>query len=294
MRAQPDHGQGPKLPALDSPIVRFLKFTRKAAPPEAFPADLPVTVASLGPLTIASTPVEMTTAMAARLYGIAGFDRTRLAFLGLTDEYASYNTTPEEYVEQEYAGASTIWGPREGPLLACELARLQTSTEEIDRDIPAQEFYIGKKTGKFGPKFCGDARGHPDELLEPILLDATGRPARRLPWFRWEEPAPREDFEQTAARRVSVQVNGGAGWELRTDDTGTELITTLLDFRSMASKKRVWAALWIGSLLHDPPPAGDEYRICVAWTGAGAPPQICSKPFTPATLIGREPLEPGP
>ncbi|HEY7862541.1 MAG TPA: neutral/alkaline non-lysosomal ceramidase N-terminal domain-containing protein, partial [Thermoanaerobaculia bacterium] len=105
MRAQPDHGQGPKLPALDSPIVRFLKFTRKAAPPEAFPADLPVTVAKLGPLTVASVPLEMTTAMAARLYGVAGFDRTRLAFLGLADEYASYNTTPEEYVEQEYAGA---------------------------------------------------------------------------------------------------------------------------------------------------------------------------------------------
>jgi neutral ceramidase len=294
MRAQPDNGQGPKLPALDSPIVRFLKFTRKAAPPEAFPKDLPITLATMGPLTFASVPVEMTTAMAHRLYGVADLDRPRLAFLGLSNEYASYNTSPEEYVEQEYTGASTIWGPREGPLLACEMARLKASTEEIDRDIPPQEFYIGAKTSKFGPKFCGDARGHPDELLEPILLDATGRPARRLPWFRWEEPRPRDDFAEIAARRVSVQQNTGTGWEQRTDDAGTELITTLLDFKSMTNKKRVWAALWIGSLLHDPPNPAGEYRFCVTWTGTNPPPPSCSKPFTPAALSGREPIEAAP
>ena len=76
---------------------------------------LPFQIFRIGPLAIAGIPGEMTvqagrrleTALLAKLSPL-GIQRVILT--GLANEYSGYITTPEEYVSQQYEGASTLFG----------------------------------------------------------------------------------------------------------------------------------------------------------------------------------------
>src|SRR5206468_2296800 len=65
--------QGPKVPALDSRILRDIKLTGTFAPPKKFPRFLPVTYAEIGRLSLGAIPVEMSTTQALRIR--MGFER---------------------------------------------------------------------------------------------------------------------------------------------------------------------------------------------------------------------------
>jgi hypothetical protein len=137
VRGQPSRGQGVKLPALDSSLVREAKFTQCLAPDADFPRHLPVTFARLkalekekGALDVVAVPVELTVAMGYRIRRNLDLNPNRSVLIGLATEYASYTATPEEYEAQEYVGASTMWGPEEGLVLGCAL-------EQAEATLPA-------------------------------------------------------------------------------------------------------------------------------------------------------------
>lgn len=78
------------------------------------PSILPAQLAKIGSLVIAGVPTELTTMAGRRLKAML---RTKfgqnvtVAVAGLSNEYADYTATKEEYGAQRYEGSSTIFGP---------------------------------------------------------------------------------------------------------------------------------------------------------------------------------------
>jgi neutral ceramidase len=315
-RGQPHRGQGPKLPAFDSSLLREVRFTDCFAPPGIFPRELPVTFARLGVLSIATVPVELTVTMGYRIQQSLHLDADKSLLIGLANEYANYSTTPEEYEAQEYVGASTIWGPQEGQVLGCALDRARQMLPASPRDAvtePETPVKPGVQPEEpFGLAFAGDPRRLADEELGRILLDKTARPARHLPWFRWTElppvPAPadahRDAFAGATARRVEIQERGSDGqWHPRgtlngpDDDTGINLLTMLMDGSKFNSKGEAqWAAIWAADLF-ETVNAG-TYRFHVTATRSNLESdrrgvaEVCSEEFTPPLPDSSQPPAP--
>ncbi len=260
VRDRPRHGQGPKLPALDSAYVRTLKLTSVIFKLADFPPSLPLSVVALGRLTIAAIPAEASTFVGARIRGaLAGNDSPAepdlVQLVGLANEYASYVASHDEYVRQDYMGASTLWGPDEGAFFACRLAALRDGGVPYPPGSPRitltyhpgpAEKEVGDKE-PFGPSFCGDMRAAPDEELEDILVESgPGKsPARNLPWFSWNEAARDsgggaghgtvpDDFRATSCRVVTIDQMRSGEWTpwvangTPDDGAGSGFVTTLL------------------------------------------------------------------
>ncbi|KAG6693140.1 neutral ceramidase 2-like [Carya illinoinensis] len=114
------------------------------APYDWAPSILPVQILRIGQLVILSVPGEFTTMAGRRLRdavktvltsgGSGEFDNNvHIVISGLTNTYSQYVTTFEEYQEQRYEGASTLYGPhtldaycQEFKKLAAALIRGQT------------------------------------------------------------------------------------------------------------------------------------------------------------------------
>ena len=205
-----------------------IKLTNLIAPPESFPDSLPVSWALLGPLTLAAVPAEATTAAGLEIRRALDLKAGRSALIGLANEYISYATTPAEYAAQDYAGASTLWGPYEAPFLGCSLAGLKavvtsgsTSTGEPGAGVHARArrrrdgVYRGAEPDSpFGPELAGERREAADEGLERVLIDELGRPVRYLPRFEWEEILETKDFDFAASRDRTIEIQelkDGAG-----------------------------------------------------------------------------------
>lgn len=79
------------------------------------PEILPFQVFRIGSLAIAGIPGEMTVQAGRRLEAaikgaMAPLGIKHVLLTGLANEYSGYITTPEEYVSQQYEGASTLYG----------------------------------------------------------------------------------------------------------------------------------------------------------------------------------------
>jgi len=279
IRDRPLPGQGVKQPALDSQVVRALRFTSMFAPPEVFPDAIPLVLADLGDLRLAVVPAELTTAQGHALRRTLGnAPRGSLEIVGLANEYVSYASTADEYVAQDYAGASTLWGPLEGPFLACRLREL-AGRAEIPRDgrVAEQQFWPGPKPReRFGPAFAGGT-DRPDAGLEKVLLDARGLPERRLPWFAWGEEGSTGAWLAPGVRHVAIWEAGSGAWRplvvpptgAPEDDRGPGLITLQLGGGR-------WSAIWLSGL--ERPGPGPFAFVAVTAKGE----LRCSVPF-PAT-----------
>jgi neutral ceramidase len=80
------------------------------------PPILPVQVLRIGSLAIVAQPTEITTMAGRRLRStvltnLAGSGVTHVVIAGLSNAYASYVTTREEYAKQHYEGAGVHFGP---------------------------------------------------------------------------------------------------------------------------------------------------------------------------------------
>jgi hypothetical protein len=317
VRSQPQKGQGPKLPGLDSSLLRNLKITDLIAPPGDFPAHLPVTYARLGPLAIGAFPVELTSTMGYRIRRSLGVDPpspspTRFVLVGLANSYSSYVSTPDEYFAQDYVGASTMWGPHEGLALGCGLENLVRATGGQPRtDFPSVVFHPGPPSlYPLGPAFTGDFRTYPTEELNEVLLDTEGRPAVDLPWFSWKEKvagcktASNEgcaDFPSASSRSVVMETWNGTNWTTRAvssefdvdhtplpqppykagspppDDDNGNNLLTLL-MDASDPPNRTWAAVWAASLFEQPLPQNLPFHFRVSWRGSTQ--ALCSAAVT--------------
>jgi neutral ceramidase len=245
---EPKDGQGPKLKAFDSKLLRGIPLTDLIGPPETFPSTLPVSTVSLGncskTFSVVAFPAELTTAMGHEIREKLHLEHGKVEIIGLANEYASYVTTAAEYAAQDYAGASTIWGPSEGAFLGCTLSNLLGEKSKLTASVPEVVFRPGlRPISRFGPELCGERRAAVDEELHKILVDASGRPARSLPTFTWTEvlDSKRLDFQAVAGRRVEMRELRDGKWETRTftppgnvtkqedDDRGDNFVTLLVD-----------------------------------------------------------------
>lgn len=289
-------GQGVKVPALDLPsipLLKALKLTHLLSPASDFPSDLPVSILRLGPVSIGTIPVEMSTAMGRRLRdSLQKLEAPRtFVLVGLANEYLSYVTTPEEYDAQEYEGASTVFGPRTGPVIVRFLEILAGRKPPRPSLVSAVSFRAGPPpTMPFGPAMPGLSRDSFDEGLETLMPDATGRLAARPPRFEWEEEAA-DDWKATS-RRITILEETPSGFRPRRDDIGIDddrgvhLLTVLADGTS--PKGRRWAVLWLF-----PKDASSERRhLFRVEPVKGAP--ICSAPFNLAALPASSPPPPLP
>lgn len=97
------------------------------------PKDLPMQILRLGQLVILVVPTEMTTMAGRRLrthlktkmvqLGLIGDDGV-VVIAGLSNGYADYTVTYEEYQAQRYEAASTIYGPHQLNAYIQEFSRL--------------------------------------------------------------------------------------------------------------------------------------------------------------------------
>jgi len=103
---QVDNGHGPK------PIVLHLG---KMNPP-IMTSFLPLQILKIGNVGIVGIPGEITTMAGRRLRetcatALKEYNITDVVLTGYANEYSQYITTKEEYDEQHYEGASTLFGP---------------------------------------------------------------------------------------------------------------------------------------------------------------------------------------
>jgi hypothetical protein len=193
----------------------------------------------------------MTTAQGFRIRRDLGDVAGRFHLVGLANEYASYASTCDEYAIQDYMAASTIWGPKEGETLGWALETLRGAAPAQARRVPRRTLRPGPASPakrEFGPEFLGDARLHPDDELEEVLLGRDGTPRRDLPAIAWTEPAARDPFVAGRLRRIEVQEKRPDGsWHCVDDDEGENLVTVVMDGSRKGETR--WAAIWLGPLL---------------------------------------------
>ncbi|KAK4481366.1 hypothetical protein RD792_012253 [Penstemon davidsonii] len=110
------------------------------------PAVLPIQMLRLGQLVILSVPGEFTTMAGRRLReavketlisnGNGEFNNdTNIVIAGLTNTYSQYITTFEEYKQQRYEAASTLYGPHTLSAYIQEFKKLAQSLASGDKSI---------------------------------------------------------------------------------------------------------------------------------------------------------------
>jgi hypothetical protein len=114
---------------------RIVAYYRKAVETPAarevswVPRYLPIQQIRIGSLLIASLPNEPTTTSGRRLRGAletawTGAGVSRIVIGGYSNAYCGYLTTPEEYEEQAYEGASNLYGQWSLPVFCTEHVEL--------------------------------------------------------------------------------------------------------------------------------------------------------------------------
>jgi neutral ceramidase len=93
------------------------------------PPAVPISVVRIGDGALAAIPGEPTKEVGTRvkravLGAMSGAGVERVIVAGLAGDYIQYITTPEEYGQQSYEGASTLFGPNQATFLQEQLADL--------------------------------------------------------------------------------------------------------------------------------------------------------------------------
>ncbi|XP_038715481.1 neutral ceramidase 2-like [Tripterygium wilfordii] len=112
------------------------------------PAILPIQMLRLGNFVILSVPGEFTTMAGRRLRdavketlisnGGGEFDNeTHVVIAGLTNTYSQYVTTFEEYKQQRYEAASTLYGPHTLSAYIQEFRKLATTMAKGEKNTPS-------------------------------------------------------------------------------------------------------------------------------------------------------------
>ncbi|MGZ4275062.1 MAG: neutral/alkaline non-lysosomal ceramidase N-terminal domain-containing protein [Solirubrobacteraceae bacterium] len=140
---------------------------------------------------LVAVPGEATKEVGVRMRGavlgaLGGTGVTHAVIAGLADDYIQYITTPEEYGQQSYEGASTVFGRSEATFLQEQLAGLAQSLKAgtpapaPTRSTPATGW---RRTGR--PTTAAQRRGRSRRSRAPPApggrSTSRGRAARRAP-----------------------------------------------------------------------------------------------------------------
>lgn len=256
-----------KIPGLSGLYDHFL-------PSDALPRMMILQVFRLGDLLLLTVPGEMTTEMGKRVVKLCESQRnessdTRYTMLvAYANQYMSYTTTPEEYNEQHYEGAHTLWGPHMGEFIGTELAGLV-------RTLGANETYTCPNEWTFFPgsraKFADfDFPTPSPQLVDTVFVDSTlsGRKIARCYW--WDEEPDKCDLRRLDWR-IEVPDGNGSWKPLMTPGlTGENTMTDdsrgldLMIYCCMGDETEQ-ARQWMKS--HGKPEPKGRSLWCVEWKG---------------------------
>jgi neutral ceramidase len=288
------NGSDPKMPALDLHNLGLLKILKPIlASPNSYPQQIPVAAASLGTLSLAAIPTEMTTTQGWRLREELRQATGRpFVIVGLANEYIGYTTTREEYAQQNYEGASTMYGPGQGEVLTGLMLRAAQSPPPPPVPVHEMVFDPGvKATYPFGPQFFGEAYKVAYQSLEPLMDGPEGRLDDSAKRFQWSEPSSAD--WNAADRWVYVLKQDGAGWREIDNDRGFEILTVLVDGHLNEKStepnvdRRVWTAIWVPRRQNL-----DRSAYYVFWVKPPGKAAVCSKPFQPSGAVMTVPPAP--
>lgn len=275
-------GQDPKQPALDVKGLPGFGLTDIVAPAGGFPREVPASLFRIGRVRLAAVPFEMTS-----LAGLAFKEKLgnpdETLVVGLANEYISYLTTPEEYREQDYEGASTLYG-------ADSLNCLEDLMDLVDaakpeREVQSRRFDTGPAdfaAARPGPDFWGRNGIYRDATLQAPFLSETPL-ARPLVRFEWKDEDPDEG--------VVLLTRNSSGWATETEDDFRLLVELVdgcvwsrgerqLDRRGppLCETKR-WSVTWLGKQSRNIPA---RYQFLVRLRGNR---KKCSEEFMSDTMV---------
>lgn len=279
-------GHGPKRPAVP-PALFTLIFPRSTVP-----QTVPIAVLRVGPLAFVGLPGEFTTIMGMRVRQAVAASSPpgapRPITIGLAGEYMSYFVTPEEYAQQHYEGASTMWGQYAGALLAERIGALAeaTQSDRADAEPPTIE------AAPFDPGLRRSFALRPGAHAKRVLRDLDERLREQLAIAPALDELPRLELTSHAPTsataiwpEVRVEVlsagipDADARWQplvrdgIPIDERGVEFVMLPLEIGESTWR---WAIWWIGEV-----PEGATLRL-----HADAPDQSehCSTPFESGKL----------
>lgn len=202
-------------------------FQRFVLPRSGFPRVLPVQVLRLGRALLVGLPFELTVETGRRIAaavsdqaGSHGIEQ--IVVSSVTNEYAGYCATAEEYALQHYEGGHTLYGPQSQTFFAAHTARL---AEETLRTGGVSDV-AGERRFDLLLRHYLPLPGGPTperELLGPATFtDAT---ARTDPYWeqRWRDVGPGDLRWHDPLVRVEAADHGEDTWRRVADDQGCDL-----------------------------------------------------------------------
>jgi neutral ceramidase len=199
---------------------------------------------------------------------------TQIAIIGLANQYISHFTTPEEYALQHYEGASTLYGPASGPIIAARLGYLVTQMAALTTPpaLPSQWiFRPGPKVQAF-PEVLSVQGGR--EAQQVILDRSTTPPSASFVWqdlspgtISFDAPLVHLETQSRDGRWVPLFVDA-----LPVDDRGLHIEIRYLREAPLAGAG-VWQTTW-----YPQAPLSGPLRFVIA--PRGTLPPLYSEPFT--------------
>jgi len=253
-------------------------------PLRSFPRILPIQTVRIGDTMLVGLPFEITVETGRRIAGAvsdaldpAPQDSTvdsgvqRVVISSVANEYSGYVASPEEYQQQRYEGAHTLYGPKTQPFLARHVVQLAVETvrsDVVQDAVPVRRFDLRitrhlLRADSEGPEV-------PRRILEyPTYHDASS--ATDGYWkVEWLDVDPARLVWNEAL--VAVQGCDGDGiWSPVADDQGWDMQVTHLGAAAGAGHR--YEARW-----WDPEFRGTSRFRFVILSNAGRP-EIVSPPF---------------
>ncbi|KAL3662387.1 Neutral ceramidase [Phytophthora oleae] len=167
------------------------------------PNILPVQVVKIGQFALAVTNFETTTMAGRRIRStvktaLAGAGVTEVGLAAVSNAYAQYMTTKEEYLTQNYEGASTLFGPNQLAAVQQELARVAASVADssMPLDMGPTPLQIDRSSLiTLQTVWCSTRR----RCCAPSAPYARSRPAH-TPWGAWPRPCSPARTPRTRSR----------------------------------------------------------------------------------------------
>jgi neutral ceramidase len=214
--------------------ITLWPFQSFLLPRSGFPHVITYQAIQLGDMVLLPLPYEVTMESGRRiteacrksaLEGGMSTD-TYCIVVSVSNGYAGYCTTPEEYGVQRYEGGHTLYGPNTNPFIAAQVAKLvgELARKEEVRDIP--EEWTFNLTGKIFYREDDEPKGARAALAEPVQQMAAG--GEECWVFRWADLPP--TFVEFHHRLVAIEFSEDRmKWHsleergIRVDDDGYDL-----------------------------------------------------------------------
>jgi neutral ceramidase len=261
--------------------LKALDFLQDLIPATDFPTMLILQTIRINELLLVAVPGEMTTEMGQRLKQAAlqaaqhtHQGMTQVAIVGLANQYMSYFTTPEEYDMQYYEGASTLYGPASGPVIAARLSYLVTQMAALTTPpaLPSQWiFRPGLKVQAF-PEVLSMQGGR--EAQRVILERRTMPPSAS---FVWQDLSPGTISLDAPLVHLETQSRDGRWVPLFIDALPVDDRGLHIEIRYLGEAPRAGAGVW-QAIWYPQAPVSGALRFVIA--PRGTLPPLYSEPFT--------------